>query len=390
MIVDNTTSFRGIFNYSDTASYEKDDFIVDGTRIYICTANNPTSVVNGKCIVSGIRPSDSSNLRSKENFLPFLGDQVCTLEEYDKYLEDRLNNLTTEDKYISAALLEQVLQRLSFGYGKSGVITSADNYINNELDLDEPSSILDKILQKPELNNGIFTISRDLPEIKSLFYYSLKEAIKGAEESELGYKGALDLYYIGSSKVVLLKQYTYDDGIGADSSRWRLQELIDPVTGETFFRSSKGTRVDDGWSFDTKTSFASNLSGCNFSIAEKLRALELFKQQEIIDLQNTKQSLIGTFRFVNYEIDSTKNEVSILRTSNVGTVFTILVRTLGKGSVYRNYSTTINVLDSRNETNYYLSDDVNLTVNVSDTTIKFTVPTGNFISNIYYRLKYNG
>lgn len=384
MIINNTTSFRGIFKYDESASYEKDDFVIDNNCIYICTAANPTSINNEKRVVSGISPSGKDS-KSRENFIPYLGDQIVSIDEYKNYIKDRLNNKTVEDKYISAAVLDQVLQNMSFGITDSGIIKS---YSDLFTDLDESTNVLDNILNDPNLNNGILTLDRDLPEIKSLFFYDIKEAIKHLKEDEIGYEDSLDYYYTDSSKVVILKQYTYSVGTGDGLVMWRLQELIDPVTGETYYRSSEGTKQDEVWKFNTKTTFFSNLSGCNFSLVEKLKALELFKQQELNDINNLKESLKNSFRFKDCDIVP-NSEITIRKIVNnvsMGNLFTVLVRIIEADGISRNVSTTINI-DELVST-YRLTDKVSLTVTTSPSSIKFIVPEGSIISNIYYRVKY--
>ena len=115
MIINNT-HVQGIFIYSDSIEYEKGDFVVYNSTLYVCTAENPTNTANMS--VMGIKPAEDI-----KNYNIYPGNRISTAEEYFDYLDDPS---TKEDKYVSSHSLSQILSTYMNGFDEKGVIS---NYI---------------------------------------------------------------------------------------------------------------------------------------------------------------------------------------------------------------------------------------------------------------------
>ena len=99
----NGNSIRGIFKYSEDVYFEKDDFVVDGNCIYICTSGTP---------IIGIKPSlDTEHLYYSE----YPGNKIVSASEYYDYVSSVERGLQAEDKYVSAHSLCEILENMYFG-----------------------------------------------------------------------------------------------------------------------------------------------------------------------------------------------------------------------------------------------------------------------------------
>ena len=390
MIINNK-HVQGIFLYSKDIEFEKDDFVVSGDCIYICTAENPTNTANNT--VSGIEPSTDP-----KNFKTYLGDKIVSLVEYYDYK----NNGTGEDKYVSSHVLCKILENLMFGVGDNGIITDyvladSDNNVsyssNIETAINEVTdtlSPLDRVLRAKTLNNGLVRVSRNLvPELISALPNDLSGSYSSADINS-----------------VILKQYTYIDSSEITNSYFRVQELIDHVNGLVFYRYSKSSEELSS-EVDWSTSKVSNwkCSSVNENFLENINRVYNWCIQERSSLDSLKAELIGNFKFKNISIPN-KNSKSIVlnATSNLptstgnfddtSTIITAVIQE-PKGRLYKNSSITIDLSDSYGEypiTDYYISDSSSLKVIVSSkesVTLSLTNPDGVFV-NIYYRIEYYG
>ena len=104
----NNINIRGIFKYSEDVKFEKDDFVVDGNCIYICTSE-----------VIGVQPSlDTEHLYYSE----YPGDKIISASEYYDYVRNTERGLQVDDKYVSAQSLCEILENMYFGFGDNGII----------------------------------------------------------------------------------------------------------------------------------------------------------------------------------------------------------------------------------------------------------------------------
>lgn len=383
MIINNT-HVQGIFIYSPDVEYERGDFVVSGDSIHICTAANPTNLANrtvkgidpAKDSTGNFKMYPGDKVSTAKEYYDYVNGRLSwefkssaleveqalgmepgtfpnnvvssrdalprAVHEGDAY---KVGTPTTgyeyayipyhEDKYISGNVLNEILQDTFFGVNEEGLIT---NYvISNGLDDEgneiidysiggsisniENGRILDAIMKSPDLNNGMFNVSRSLSEIATL--------VDRSSEVES----------------VLVKQYTYiDSGVG--NKRVRIQELIDPVIGSISYRWAEGnsvsaspyssTRVyflnevafydrkawisnydnnsdhtpgEDGywdeyngdWAYTSITGWTSNYENSSRVVLKQLNSIKSYYAKKIQELEATRQQLVGTF--CNREVD---------------------------------------------------------------------------------------
>lgn len=255
----NDRSIRGIFVYSDDAVFEKGDFILDGSYLYVCQAD--TSV--------GERPSEAAN-----KFSIYVGGEFATEEEFDAYA-----NGSTEhaDKFVSAYLLGRILNSYMAGYNEYGLITNrvgADGeiFMADYFGSEYGSTIsgvkyldpLREIMVQPSLNNAIFSVSRDV---------------------------VVKILGTGSSETdnVLLKQYTYED---KSTSYVRVQELVDPETGMTHYRYLKFSNNDFSGEISSWT-----LTCTDEGTKSRVDFIKNYYEQKLVALQNEYAIDMNAFRF---------------------------------------------------------------------------------------------
>ena len=147
----NNRHVQGIFLYTENSSqveFEKNDFVVSGDCIYLCTAENPTNRVNNT--VSGIDPADDTRY---ENFKPYPGERAITAKEYFEIIE---GGYDVEDKYVSSQAILGILQRYNFGLSMTGIVKDyiKEGETNMVLGYNTSAPLDDLILTK-DLNNGV-------------------------------------------------------------------------------------------------------------------------------------------------------------------------------------------------------------------------------------------
>ena len=396
MIINNK-HVQGIFLYSPNVEYEKGDFVVYGDSIYICTAANPTNPetftvmgVNPDTDSTGnykMYPGDKistvqeyydyvnnkmywkfkdtkeeveAELGIEAGGLMVLGsfsnrgDLPTTKKEGDVY---RVGTSSTgyeyayipykEDKYISGNILNQILQNAYFGVNESGVVT---NHIYTEVNEDgvlqldysiggtlaniEDDKILNAIIKSPDLNNGMFNVSRSLPEISG--FINLDSNVE----------------------TVLVRQYTYaDNKLG--NRRIRIQELVDPESSMVYYRWSEGIGVSlnqydqnrpyhlndvsfykdkawisnensnightpgtdswwsefsGEWSYENITAWTSSFSAGASKISAQLDSIKAFYTKKVAELEATKKQLTGAFCNREVELED-QNQSSVRLTA---------------------------------------------------------------------------
>lgn len=383
----NNNHVRGIFKYSEDVFFEKDDFVVDGNCIYICKGSG-----NEDGTVHGVKPS----LDTEHNYYSeYPGDKIVSASEYYEYVESKDRGDQSEDKYVSAHTLCEILENMYFGFGDNGILYDHVLYnpntgieysirgVHEVLDYSTPD-VLDKILRSNDLNNGLIRISRNLPEIRDLLMDNS----------------------VSESNIVILKQYTYLDS--DNFIPYRVQELMDPEKNCLYFRFSKGERLEDG---DTDFSNAivsawKNLYGDDESAIEKLNSLEDYWRARVAEEEEKVTRMNGKFCY--REVDKTitnhlgegivyirpgeTRDIKSIEEFDEPCMLDILIKVPSGSNVYRNYSIVIDAKDTydsitKSET-YLLSDDISLTsiFSMSDNiqTITLSVSSG-VIKSIYYR-----
>ena len=279
----NNKSVQGIFLYTENSSqieFEKNDFVVSGDCIYICTAENPTNTTNGT--VSGIDPvTDTKN----ENFKPYPGSRMITADEFFKYIEEAGDD-GVEDKYISAQALVGILQRYNFGMSMTGTIHDYIKTDGTNMVLGYQTDMpLDDLMLTESLNNGTIYVDPELSQIQNGLTYN------GIEFSTLfGYSTSPR----GFSYNLVLRQYTYES---SSTTTTRVQELVNPFAGITVYRYLTWTSGNFPVSMASASAWRSSYS-YGSSIRDKLTALEEFYQASQTQWASKYNALKGTFKFI--------------------------------------------------------------------------------------------
>ena len=415
----NGKSVKGIYIYNPTAEYEKGDFVVDGDCIFICTANSPTDT--SKYTVKGQKPIENGKFNS-ENYKAYPGDLITSADEYYSIIKNNVDGGVV-DKYVSSYALCEILKRTYFGINENGVITNHILYSpeNNSVDLsvgskstteylDDTTSILTKILLEPELNNGIVQVSRNLPELKDLFV----EQMESDQEIESEYYSNKKV----GTKVVLLRQYTYVE----NEEKYRVQELIDPRTGESFFRYLRSKSLsDNSWAIENElknyeltggyiSAWVSNFGGTTETqnsssrrIVNRLNSVIEAYRSRLDDYRHKLTQLDESFRFKEVSGDSVS--LSEVPGGSLVTV-TCSYKTGDNSNIRLSYSITIPIITSENAVYYlgkYKDQEAYLyqyigSIGGSQSNIfkMISIPTNSAsniqnsrIDSIYYRRKFN-
>jgi len=377
----NNSHVQGIFKYSDDIEFEKDDFVVEGNCIYICTSSEP---------IKRKRPS-----KNPDYYTAYPGDKITTAEEYYNYLNTRENG---EDKYVSAYALCDILENMYFGFGDNGLIT--DHVIYNPAEGIDYSirsvkevlrsytpGILNRILQTENLNNGYVKISRNIKEVSDI----LQEDYN-SETFE--------------SSVVILRQYTYLDSV-RENTKFRIQELIDPEKNRIYFRFSKGEIIDDITYFNSASPWK-NIYSNDEETRNKLNTIEDYYRTKTLEIQDLYNRLKGKYCYRNVEISNPSSVISLIPggTKDIKSIESFTTKSCfldviikspvdGAENLYKNYSITIDTKDIveafNNTESYQLSDGIILTgIFYRDSngyeTIGLSVsPDTCVIKDIYYR-----
>lgn len=185
-----------MFLYDPSFKYEKGDFVIQESCIYICKP------ANGSPYVTGSEPKTD-----KVNYILYPGELAST-EDYENYLGDPDN---VEDKFVSSKVLYELLQKYFFGIDAYGLISEVPSgYVD-----------LDSVLDDPNLNNGVFKVSRD-------------------------FKGVpIDFYGSPSNSYFIVRQYSYKL---SNDNIMRVQELIDVANHVSLIRNHiLGSEAYSAW-----------------------------------------------------------------------------------------------------------------------------------------------
>lgn len=270
----NGKNITGLFIYDEEATYERNDMVVDGTTIYVCSPIGSDSV-------KGEKPEDS------ENFYIYLYDRFETTTGYLESIEKG----ELDVKAVSVDTLQAILNHFMTGFDSKGIIgdcvvESGGGYnvvINGgHKSFTNYNNILSDIMTGNDINNGILKVSGSLPELR--------------------------IY--GMSDVCILRQYTTYSG----STRIRIQEIIDPTSGLIYLRSIKGSEIPGAF----KCTIAKS-----YRVKEQMdKILEVYSSR-IEYMNELEKSLKENFRYrsINFQ-----NETYITK-QNIGNskVVTILL-----------------------------------------------------------------
>ena len=378
----NNNHIQGIFVYSPSAEYEKGDFIVESGTLYICTATNPTD--KEKYTVQGQKPSEN-----KENFNIYLGDKIADADEFYRYIKSPDEH---DDKYISSFSLNRILNSIMVGFDEKGFINEIESSEDNPLDY---------ILNCKDINNATYNVDRDSKCIQDLGF--IPSSLPSSPSDNV----------ITPTNKIILRQYSYEELIDGFNRVIRVQELIDPLYGDTTYRWS---RLDDDVVSEWKTSYPGSSS-----IKDKFDFLRQRYHQYIKNLEEEKKRLIGNFSYREINLGTPRTDVVVLqttsledpgyidfgKTSNEGfsssqpksMVLDIVIRTLVdlNGETYqKNKSLTLDLRGFEKEieiNNYYIDDQTSINVEKSSDNTKATLTLfsntrdSKFVS-IYYRKQY--
>ena len=407
MIINNT-HVQGMYKYSDSLEFELGDFVVKNNCIYICTAKYPTNEIIST--VSGQNPDEHP-----ENFDIYLANKVASLEDYINYI----NGNSTEDKFISNYTLSSILQRQFFGLDDSGLIVDSILYDSNAaLDenkiiyssrlesalsyLDADSNVLDRILNAPTLNNGVVKISPTLPEVEEVFLKTLK----------------LKENYDEENNFIILRQYTYDNttenytnpiDLTKSYRRYRVQELVNPLTGSTYCRYSVGEKSADIIDPITKENLWTFRNSSNWrSLLETLYKEEDAYNTRLTEISNYYQSRLSRYEDRLNSLESLYRTAIIVSINNIETVsitfllsdvgienintfnrampVQVLIGTIDDG-ISKLFTTTVDIMEAKDSDRfYYVSNEVSLNVTISNDLEKtVTISINGGVSNYYIK-----
>lgn len=380
MIINNT-HIQGLFLYKDNIEFEKGDFVIKNNTIYICTAENPTNSENNT--VLGKDPEIDNT-----NYNIYLEDKIISEEEYFNYIK---NPLETEDKLLSSSVLSKIINNYMFGFNEKGVI---DSYImynkdNNEIFYSENlNGLLNSNNETPtlsilesDINNGIFLISRDLPEISSMF-----PEIDSESNSDL------------SLSNLILRQYTYIES--NNNIKYRVQELLDHVNSIVIYRFAKwnlnGSLVEE--ISEWKNSFV------NSKFKDEVQYVKNYYINKSNELEIFKNGLKNNFKYCEIQVKDKSSRITIKNTSdNLGNneyyikefnfneplIVTLLVQSNYSNNILRNESITLNLTDisSSGFQEYLLPSENTIKLSKIDQNSIEILSSGNII-DIYYRSKF--
>jgi hypothetical protein len=327
----NNKSYRGIFLYSDDATYERGDFVVEGKFLYTCKTDG----------ISGSKPSQDT-----ENYMIYFGGEFAEYEDYLSYAEK--GSSEAAEKFVSTPLLEKILNSYMAGYSEYGLIDnriSADGEIfmadffgsgydiSSEVKYSDPLRV---IMSQSNINNAVFVVSRKVTL------------------SILGEPGQSD------TNDVLLKQYTYKDA--STGNNIRIQELIDQEYGIVKYRYliiPGGTDFTGNISTWISTCTNENVRNMVDTIISTYDALKAKKISDIINVRNT-------FRFVNLPFSSESGIYKFLKPDSSDGIVTLCLRRVESsarsGVFYRTDSISIPLGDITTSKTYKIFSEIDMII----------------------------
>lgn len=255
----NGKKVNGIFIYNSNSSYDQGDIVLKGTTMYI--ANSP---------VSGVDPETSPK------FNIYLGDKYAS---YTDYLNYTSTENPTDDKYISVKTLPAILNHYLTGINIKGVIQ----------DVGDEDKILDKLISDPEINFGVYSVTRSLSDIDDI--YSGKLSIQQPDK-------------------LILKQYTYTykdkgaDGKIEKEHTVRVQELIDHSQYMVWYRKME---LGNQASLSEWGNVSINMEHLN----NRIKQLQKEYNDRMDALRQVMIELKGNFRYRNLPVTTPSNKYTV-------------------------------------------------------------------------------
>lgn len=357
----NDKSIRGIFVYSDTVTFERGDFVLDGDYLYVCQSET----------VTGESPSETP-----DKYSLYVGGEFATEEEFQEYANGTPDS---GGKFVSAYLLGRLLNTYMAGYNEYGLIT---NHVaaNGEIFMADyfgsgygstlggvmHSDPLKEIMVQPSLNNAIFTVQRDLVN-----------SILGTSQS--------------ATNSVLLKQYTYLETFG-EREYVRVQELVDQETGTVMYRYSKSQAKDFSGTISTwyDTSAKRDILGT-------INNIKAYYETELEKLKKRLTNDETMFRFVSLVVGE-MGKVSLASVLPTGDVYDspihvtlcLIKSDTGTNPLHKSCNITFPITRSTLDYSYSVFDDDVVRVELRDRTLSFSVSkisSGSSITlqDAYYR-----
>ena len=327
----NGKNVTGLFKYSETAEYREDDLVIDLGLLYVCL-------------------KDACNKKPSENpeyFTPYPKKKILSASEY-------FDNPESED-YISSKALTEILGARDFGFSESGVIEDEITYDPNSgvvcsiFDQVYNYDILDTIMKKPDLNNGMFKVSNNLPEIRNLL-----------------------LHNSTISPYIIVRQYTYGD--------MRVQELVDPENKTLYIRWAEKPwdLVSEWYSIITKDvhDYISEISAFYTS---KLRqyesAFRLYQNKFCFsDVPFEEESGVYKIKLESLGLESQPEDTFIIN---------VVASKSIASDLKRNYTAFVDLSD---QDDTYLTDDSSIHLEFDSEYLTLTLGSCT-LKNIYYREK---
>lgn len=313
MRINGSQVVTGMYVYNPDYEFTVNDFVISDGVIYTCTQD-----------VKGEDPETS------ESFTVYLGDRgrAINLPEYLNFLETSEG----ENKYLSVGMLQAIMSYYLLGptgkgiigdyiyYDPEGLRVSLRN--QNEGVFTNPDTVISDIMFHPDINHALLRVSRFLPEINGFVGFSGISEFSGEDQ-----------------RSVILRQYTYIQEETED--RIRLQELIDPVDGVIWYRSSN---------LDTKTGISSGSWKCSVVNSRSLKA----KAEDIINLYTSRlkvlksieTSLKSNFRYKKLGLIGKPTSLFFQPNSeDLTQEITLTISKLSPEGFIKTYETTINMGD---------------------------------------------
>lgn len=369
----NKTSVTGLFMYTDDAKFEKNDFVIYGTTIYICKPKEGVSEVTGEI------PSTS------DNYIVYLGDQSTNITEYLDFLKTGEG----ENKYLSVLTLQQVLNSFILGLDGKGVIGDSISYSYDsgkgvfECSLSgfsNPESVISDIMNDSNINHAIFRVSRLLPEIVTYVGTPLNVNSETTTDT-LG---------------CILRQYTYlSESTGHTI---RVQELIDQVDGLIYYRSAD-IDVD---TVSSATNFRCATVNTD-SLKKKADNIFALYNSRIKILRSLEKHLKDNFRYRKVDILGKNTEIQIPDIGENLPEITVMITEYDSENMIRyNSEASFSLLDTESDgTRPYYGVGKNHKIGVivaSDNGVNLSLRTNSgqipdsskvWISGVYYREYYD-
>ena len=366
----NNTSVRGIYLYNPEVEFEYGDFVISGDSIYIAKPINGDSIF-------GVDPTTDT-----ENYELYLNEKTASLDYSLGYLNGEAGS--NSDMFVSSYYLQGILNNFLQGFDekgvitdyidlRDGVITTTERYFELVDGLQDLSSIFDKIVTSPNLNNAYLKVSRTLV----------------ASDNNLGLLA--QVIGEGEGYYVILRQYTYTES----EKTTRVQELVDPSQAYVMYRR---VVLRPDYSIQESSPFTNSFytqQNVGVVVQKCINYLENINSE----YRSKYDALAGSFRFREIEFEGDGKSVMI-NPADVGRedwskscIVTINTSELN-GDSRLNNSITFDLTEEDEEAiNYYITDNTFLTVTRAEDVIVILANgprNSNFkIINIYYREVYN-